>query len=68
MFTEIFYVPEVTGKLVNLSSDFLKKNKINICLEVDKFEFHGESVPINSCLQKQVVAEPTLSGIKEELT
>ena len=40
MFTEIFYVPEVTGKLVNLSSDFLKKNKINICLEVDKFEFH----------------------------
>ena len=51
MFTEIFYVPEVTGKLLNLSSDFLKKNKINICLEVDKFEFHGESVPINSCLQ-----------------
>jgi hypothetical protein len=67
VFTEIFYVPEVTSRLVNLGSDFLKKNKINICLDEDKFEFCGESVPINSCLQKQVVAEPTLSGIKEGL-
>ena len=66
VFTEIFYVPEVTSRLVNLGSDFLKKNKINICLDEDKFEFCGESVPINSCLQKQVVAEiqkiPILSG------
>jgi hypothetical protein len=66
VFTETFYIPEVTSKLVNLGSDFLKKNKINICLDDDKFEFQGESVPINSSIQKQVVAEmqkiPILTG------
>ena len=41
MFTEIFYVPEVTGKLVNLSSDFLKKNKINICWKWINLNFMG---------------------------
>ena len=66
VFTEIFYVPEITSNIVNLGSQFMCNNKINLLLDRNLLAVRGELIPINNGLTKKTINEihkiPILDG------
>ena len=54
---ETFLVPEVTSKIVNLGSEFLIKNRINILLEKNMLELGSELISLHSGNDQTIVNE-----------
>ena len=47
LFEETFYIPENTSKLINLGSEFVKTNEINLLLDKQSFQLPGGSLSLS---------------------
>lgn len=56
-FKELFFVPEITSNIVNLGSQFLFTNKINLLLDRNLLSFRGENVNLNNGNTKKIINE-----------
>ena len=69
-FKELFFVPDITSKIVNLGSHFLCSNKINLLLDQNKLSVHGEIIPLHTDITEKTINEfhkiPEISGDFEQ--
>ena len=69
-FKELFFVPDITSKIVNLGSHFLCSNKINLLLDQNKLPVHGEIIPLHTDITEKTINEfhkiPEISGDFEQ--
>ena len=71
-FKELFFVPEISSRIVNLGAKFMYRNRINLLLNENKIAFQGKTVPIKTSLNEEMINEvnkiPIISGeLKQEL-
>ncbi|MCP4053877.1 MAG: RNA-directed DNA polymerase, partial [Mesoflavibacter sp.] len=69
-FKELFFVPNITSKIVNLGSEFLCSNKINLLLDQNQISIQGEIIPLHTEITDKIINEfhkiPEISGDFEQ--